>query len=132
MAAAAKLERWSCHQARAVGPPRAQLAAGEYASRGSPHSTVGLSGGMARPATEKQYAWQLSGRAVGPAGYHASVEFAHQAALQAGTSTEIDLCGVCRNLVTDEVFSICCDKCDRWVHGHCIDMDPSVGETVKK
>ena len=49
-----------------------------------------------------------------------------------GAAVEVDLCAVCRKVVTDEVFSICCDKCDRWVHGHCIEMDAAVGEQVKK
>ena len=35
-------------------------------------------------------------------------------------------------IVTDDLFLICCDKCDMWVHGHCIKMDATEGETVKK
>eukprot|EP01049_Picozoa_sp_SAG25_P001584 SAG25_NODE_73_length_17157_cov_11.762575_9_plen_483_part_00 len=47
-------------------------------------------------------------------------------------TTGPNLCAVCRRVVTYDVFSICCDKCDRWVHGHCIDMEASVGEQVKE
>jgi hypothetical protein len=65
-------------------------------------------------------------------GYHASVEIHHQIARGVGAAVEVDLCAVCRKVVTDDVFSICCDKCDRWVHGHCIEMDAAVGEQVKK
>ena len=68
-------------------------------------------------------------------GYHTSLEIIAtnsrvDAPIAAGA--ENDLCAVCRSIVTDDLFSICCDKCDMWVHGNCIDMDADEGATVKK
>ena len=42
------------------------------------------------------------------------------------------LCPVCRLEVGYECFSICCDRCDNWVHGACDQIDQTEGVTVKK
>jgi hypothetical protein len=43
-----------------------------------------------------------------------------------------DLCPVCRVEVGTDCFSICCDRCDNWVHGSCGKIDATEGREVKK
>jgi hypothetical protein len=68
-------------------------------------------------------------------GYHVSLEIiATNSRVDVPTQdgAENDICAVCRQIVTDDLFSICCDKCDMWVHGECIHMEAAEGGTVKK
>lgn len=43
-----------------------------------------------------------------------------------------ELCPVCRVEVGIDCFSICCDRCDNWVHGTCDKMEAAEGREVKK
>ncbi len=43
-----------------------------------------------------------------------------------------DRCPVCRVEVGTDCFSICCDRCDNWVHGTCGKIDPTEGREIKK
>ena len=43
-----------------------------------------------------------------------------------------ELCPVCRVEVGTDCFSICCDRCDNWVHGTCDKMEAAEGRDVKK
>lgn len=43
-----------------------------------------------------------------------------------------DLCPVCRVEVGTDCFSICCDRCDNWVHGSCGNIDATEGREIKK
>ncbi|KAF8412043.1 hypothetical protein HHK36_004603 [Tetracentron sinense] len=45
---------------------------------------------------------------------------------------EATLCGACGNNYADDEFWICCDVCERWFHGKCVKITPSMAEHIKQ
>lgn len=44
---------------------------------------------------------------------------------------ETTFCGACHDDTGDDVFWICCDVCERWFHGTCVKVTPSMAKHIK-
>ena len=42
------------------------------------------------------------------------------------------ICGVCEDGNNRDEFWICCDACDMWFHGVCVDITPGRAERIKR
>ncbi|KAL2460621.1 PHD finger protein ALFIN-LIKE 6 [Abeliophyllum distichum] len=48
------------------------------------------------------------------------------------SATGASLCGACGNNYGTEEFWICCDLCDRWFHGTCVNITRAEAEHIEK
>ena len=42
------------------------------------------------------------------------------------------VCGECEDNITPDEFSICCDSCQVWFHGTCVDMTLERAESIEQ
>ena len=42
------------------------------------------------------------------------------------------LCGACGEYYASDEFWICCDICEKWFHGKCVNITPARAEHIKQ
>ncbi|KAL6650778.1 hypothetical protein ACP70R_009703 [Stipagrostis hirtigluma subsp. patula] len=49
-----------------------------------------------------------------------------------GDEDQAYLCGVCAESYANDEFWICCDICEKWYHGECVNITPAKAEHIKQ